>query len=312
MTDQEQLRAAFSTFLTGVTVVTTRAADGSPVGFTANSFTSVSLDPPLLLVCLSNTLNCLDAFERTESFAVNILSANQQDVSNTFAAYDGDRFEQISHHGGKTTSPLLDNCSAWFDCQVHQRVAAGDHTIYIGRILDYQFEESDPLGYSRQGYFSLQHEQLARQLHVASPDVVTGYLIEVDDCLIVQKHGDNYKLPETKAGQSLEQLHDALQLAEIEHSVGMLYSMFQFDDRGSHAVYYRCRANRGPSITSNDFQCLPIADLPLESFKASSVRSMLQRFKTEHATGTYGIYHGTESAGNVTMISAENSHARKL
>ena len=307
MIDQQQLRAAFSTFLTGVTVVTTKAADGTPVGFTANSFTSVSLDPPLLLVCLSNTLNCMAAFEQTEHFAVNILASNQQDVSNTFASYDGDRFQKTPHRVGNNGCPLLDDCSAWFECEIHQRIEAGDHIIYVGRILDYQFEESDPLGYSRQGYFSLQHEQLARQLHVSSADVVTGYLIEVDDSLVVQKQGDHYALPEAVAGKSLEKLHLELQDAQIGHSVGMLYSMFQFGDHGSHAVYYRCRAKTCPADPTNNFECIPIGDLPVDRFESGSVQSMLKRFKREHTTGTYGIYHGTESTGNVTMISADNN-----
>ncbi len=309
MTDQQQLRAAFSTFLTGVTVVTTSASDGTPVGFTANSFTSVSLDPPLLLVCLSNTLNCLEAFEQAQHFAVNILSSSQQDVSNTFAAYDGDRFEKASHRTGNNGCPLLNDCCAWFECKIHQRVDAGDHTIYIGKILDYQYEESDPLGYSRQGYFSLQHEQMARQLHASSPDVVTGYLIEVDDCLVVRKQGDQCTLPEALAGNALEQLHLELQDGKINHSTGMLYSMFQFGDRGSHAVYYRCRAKTAPIDLTNNLHCLPIAELPIENFETKPVRSMLARFQREHATGSYGIYHGTETAGNVTPVSDENTQA---
>ncbi|MCB1639495.1 MAG: flavin reductase family protein, partial [Thiothrix sp.] len=101
------LRQAFGAFMTGVTVVTTRTEEGSPVGFTANSFTSVSLEPPLLLVCLSLNMHSLPAFRTCGHFAVSILSEQQQDVSNLFASYMGDRFASTRWHADSFGMPLI-------------------------------------------------------------------------------------------------------------------------------------------------------------------------------------------------------------
>jgi len=95
--DPRALRNAFGSFMTGVTVITSRDASGAPVGFTANSFTSVSLDPPLLLVCPGKFLSSYDAFTNCSHFAVNVLAEGQEEVSNTFAGYKGDRFAKAAH-----------------------------------------------------------------------------------------------------------------------------------------------------------------------------------------------------------------------
>lgn len=307
------LRSAFGSFLTGVTIVTT-SDDGKPMGFTANSFTSVSLEPPLLLVSLSNDLNCLSAFENNEHFAVNVLSADQQSLSNTFASYDGDRFEGISHRPGKHNSPLLEGVCAWFDCVVHKRIVAGDHTLYIGEILDFDFQEITGLGYSRKGYFSLHHEQLASDLRQMSGELTTGYIIEQNHHLVVRNTGMQLELPTTGDHTSLKQLHESLEKNGVKREAGMLYSMFQFNSTESHAVYYRARGSftdlseyGSDGASGAEFVTCAIDDLPLELFESAAVRSMLKRFKHEHAMGVYGIYHGTEVAGEVMLLENTDS-----
>ena len=132
--DPRALRNAFGTFMTGVTVVTSHDADGNPLGFTANSFTSVSLDPPLVLVCLANSSQNYDALTQAKGFAVNVLSEGQKDVSNTFARPVEDRFSAVNWQNGPHGSPVFNDVSAWFDCSMHQTVPAGDHVILIGKV----------------------------------------------------------------------------------------------------------------------------------------------------------------------------------
>src|SRR5690348_15363690 len=129
-----ELRRAFGTFVTGVTIVTARDAGGEPCGMTANSFASVSLDPPLLLVCIGLGAASCRVFRVASSFAVNLLHEAQQDVSLRFAAKPTDKFAAIGHRPGRTGAPILTDCLGWFDCGVHQRIDAGDHMILIGRI----------------------------------------------------------------------------------------------------------------------------------------------------------------------------------
>lgn len=154
-TDTTALRAAFSAFLTGVTIVTTTDRDAAPRGFTANSFTSVSLDPPLLLFCIGKTSRSLDDFVGAKTFAVNILSDKQQHLSARFATPVEDRFDKVDWYAGPAGSPILQDVCGWFDCETRNVVEAGDHHIIIGEVIGFDHNPQEALGYSRGGYFSL-------------------------------------------------------------------------------------------------------------------------------------------------------------
>ncbi|WP_315900386.1 flavin reductase family protein [Maritimibacter alkaliphilus] len=134
--DRADLRRAFGRFATGVTIVTACDGTGAPVGFTANSFTSVSLDPALLLVCIGKTSSNLAIFRDGGAFAVNILAADQTGLSNRFASRKvADRFAGVGWQAGPTGAPLLEDCAAGFDCETHDVVDAGDHLVLIGRVV---------------------------------------------------------------------------------------------------------------------------------------------------------------------------------
>ena len=151
--DPRTLRDALGCFATGVTVVTTCAADGTPVGLTANSFTSVSLDPPLLLVCLANTASSLPSFLEADHFAVNVLHIGQQLISGRFASKVEDRFAQTETEVWDSGVPIVRHALAAFECSREAVHEAGDHKILIGRVLRVQFEpRRDPLLYFRGRY----------------------------------------------------------------------------------------------------------------------------------------------------------------
>ena len=135
--DPPTLRQAFASFMTGVTVVTTRLEDQAPVGFTANSFTSVSLQPPLLLVCPAKTLSSFDAFNSCTHFAVSVLADDQRAIANRFVTGKGDRFAEQDWQSDDNDCPVFDSAAAAFSLRVHERVDAGDHLILIGEITDY-------------------------------------------------------------------------------------------------------------------------------------------------------------------------------
>ena len=149
------LRRAFGNFLTGVTVVTTRDQTGVPCGMTANSFTTVSLDPPLVLVCIGKGSSNIAAFEAADRFAVNILSHDQAEIATVFAARGIDRFMTVTCREAVTGAPILADCLGWFDCTLHQRVNAGDHVILIGRVEDLQIDQRPPLGFCRGRFVGL-------------------------------------------------------------------------------------------------------------------------------------------------------------
>ena len=157
--DARTLRDALGCFATGVTVVTTMNEEGQPVGLTANSFTSVSLDPPLLLVCIAKTASSLSALETAGNFAVNVLHIGQQPISNLFARPGEDRFAQTPWSRGHNDAPLLSGALANFECRRHALHEGGDHVILVGEVVRARFEpRRDPLLYFRGKY---------RRLHFA-------------------------------------------------------------------------------------------------------------------------------------------------
>ena len=153
--DLLELRRAFGCYLTGVTIVTTMDEAGVPRGFTANSFTSVSLDPPLILVCIAKNAGSHLAFVASGAFGVNILQQSQRPLSKSFASRAHDKFVDIAWDAGKTGSPRLPDCAAWIDCRTHDRIDAGDHTILIGRVIDVVHSPNVPLGFHAGGYIGI-------------------------------------------------------------------------------------------------------------------------------------------------------------
>jgi flavin reductase (DIM6/NTAB) family NADH-FMN oxidoreductase RutF len=133
--DERQLRDALAQFATGVTIVCARAADGRYVGFTANSFNSLSLDPPLILWSLSQRSTSLSAFEAAERYTVNVLSTRQVDLARRFSRPHADRFQNVPFRLGWADTPLIDGCVAWFECRHHAVHRVGDHELFIGEII---------------------------------------------------------------------------------------------------------------------------------------------------------------------------------
>jgi flavin reductase (DIM6/NTAB) family NADH-FMN oxidoreductase RutF len=136
-----RLRDALGCFATGVTIVTCQGEDGRPVGLTVNAFTSVSLDPPLVLVCIDGASRSLPAFEAAGAFAVNVLRAGQEDTAWRFTLRDGERFEGtvVETWAG---APILGGCLANFECVVDKAFDAGDHRVIIGRVEKLRYDAS--------------------------------------------------------------------------------------------------------------------------------------------------------------------------
>lgn len=157
--DARTLRDAMGCFATGITIVTSRAPDGTPIGLTANSFTSVSLDPPLLLVAIAKSAGSGGPLQQASHFAVNVLQTSQQPASNRFAGKGEDRFAATPWHEGETGIPLLDGSLASFECKSYAIHDGGDHYLLVGEVLRAQYEpRRDPLLYFRGKY---------RRLHFA-------------------------------------------------------------------------------------------------------------------------------------------------
>ena len=128
------LRSTLGSFATGITVITARTTDGEPIGLTISSFNSVSLEPPLILWSLSVNSPKLEAFRNASHYAVNVLSADQQWLSDRFAGRSNDRFADLTYRSGLSGAPLLEGCCAWFECANDTQHAGGDHIIFLGHV----------------------------------------------------------------------------------------------------------------------------------------------------------------------------------
>lgn len=128
------LRTAFGRFTTGVTIVTCVDADGQRVGLTANSFSSLSLDPPLVLWSLRRVSPSLPAFAEASHFVINVLAETQVDLSRRFASPAADKFAEGQWSAGLGGAPVLAACAAVFECEQHARHESGDHVLFIGRV----------------------------------------------------------------------------------------------------------------------------------------------------------------------------------
>ena len=133
--DSRQLRTALGRFATGVTIVTCTDGDGRFVGLTANSFNSLSLNPPLVLWSLRSTSPAMAAFDAAPRFAVNVLAEAQVELSRRFASRAEDRFAEGAWALGEHGSPVLAGCAAVFECETVSQQMAGDHRLFIGRVL---------------------------------------------------------------------------------------------------------------------------------------------------------------------------------
>jgi len=132
--DAAAFRRALGQFATGVTVITTRAPNGQPIGFTASSFNSVSLNPPLVLWSLATRSASMPVFRTNSHYVVNVLAASQLELCKRFASVKGDRFEGVSHAAGDTGMPVIEGALAWFECHNRSRYDEGDHVIFVGEV----------------------------------------------------------------------------------------------------------------------------------------------------------------------------------
>lgn len=142
--DPKEFRKALGHFATGVTIVTTLTSSGEKQGITANSFNSVSLDPPLVLVSLARSLACFEHFCGCEAFAVNILKADQQELSTRFSCRGADKWRGVADEPGVLGVPVLRDRLALFECRRYAQYDGGDHAILLGQVERFEMAADDP------------------------------------------------------------------------------------------------------------------------------------------------------------------------
>lgn len=152
MIDERDFRRALGQFATGITVVTTRDDQGRPMGLTVNAFTAVSLEPPLVMVCIDNRSDTHDGFDASGVFGVSVLSEGQEALSRRFATPGREKFAPADLLTGETGVALVPGALVHIECRVSARLPGGDHTIYVGEVLRLHVDVGRPLLYHSGGY----------------------------------------------------------------------------------------------------------------------------------------------------------------
>ncbi len=299
--DPRELRSAFGRFMTGVTVVTTRDAVGIPVGFTANSFTSVSLDPPLLLVCPGKFLSSYQMFAACERFCVSILEESQTEVANTFAGFKGDRFAATAHEIDVHGIPTPRGAIARFSCRTHDVIPAGDHVILIGEVTTFEQQAGAGLGYADGQFFGLGRERSARD--PAAKTNIAGALVRHKGRVLLEETSAGYRPPECAIPEraAMRRTLDAkLNGLGVTANFGPVYSVFDDPGEDTHFAYLLAEA----SEVAPDTKLVAVApqDLPNLKYANPPLASMLHRYARECRTGNLNCYLGDTVSGETHAL----------
>ncbi len=296
--DPRTLRSAFGSFMTGVTVVTTLDESGVPVGFTANSFSSVSLDPPLLLVCPGKFLSSFEAFANCSHFAVNVLAEGQEEVSNTFASFKGDRFAQVPHSRDRYGSPVIDGAIAQFSCKTNQIIAAGDHSILIGEVCEFTHSSDQGLGYSGGQYFSLGLERAASETTTGT--AVCGAIIVQDSRVLLEKTPEGFRplqIKRSKRENMRTELIEDLVAQNVTATIGPAYSVFDDASNRHHYTFYL--ADGTTTLPNAQIEAVAIKDLASLTYTTKAIAVMMSRYARESQTRDFALYLGDEQHGDI-------------
>ncbi|MBP0047434.1 flavin reductase [Marinobacterium sp. AK62] len=229
--DSKAFRTALGTFTTGVTIITATAADGTRVGITANSFNSVSLDPPLVLWSLAKTANSLPVFSESRHWNVHVLSVEQEPLSGRFASRGDDKFAGLELDEGMTEAPLLPDCTARFQCRTAFMHDGGDHIIFIGEVLGFDQSDLPPLVF-QSGQYALTARKPREEVRLtqAEPPPECSYTEDLLGYLLGRAHFQMVnRLQALLDEQQLEQaqffilsvlcIRDGLTLAQINEYI---------------------------------------------------------------------------------------------
>jgi flavin-dependent trigonelline monooxygenase, reductase component len=297
-------RQALGSFLTGVTVITTRDADGNDRGMTANSFSSVSLDPPLVLFCIDKRAASFDAFTSAPGYAVHILGSHQQDVAKTFASKSPDKFAGLQLTRSGTGMAILDDAHAVLDCSMHNVVDAGDHAVIIARVDAFAVKDSRPLGFYQGKMTSFRAEdELAGVVAAGASRPRVLWLLETLGGDIVLR--DN-ALPESS--MPTDDLHDerlsaaASKVLSAPVAVDFLYSVYG-SPSDTLTLVYRGRVDpSGSGLTPPAGYRLVTADDAAAAVTDPTERAVVERYVAERGDLSFGIYAGSIDTGSVATL----------
>ena len=311
-------RQVLGSFMTGVTVITTVDLEGRQRGITANSFTSVSLDPPLVLFCVDYRAASYETFQNAEGFVIHVLSSEQQDLAKTFASKSETKFEGLETDTGFGGSPILRDVHGWLECRLSETVIAGDHAIIIGEVLRYSSEPARPLGFYQGRFFGFNTDQEIAALAPQTSSITVTWMMQTrDGAVIALDLGENgFALPSSAARPKDVHARALAALAEIEFkspvSVEFLYSVFE-DERERLGLTYRGQVFADcAQLREAGFICIDPADVDPTQFRRPGELAIVERYIDELANARFGVYAGTLAEGSIAQVTGVQTDDRPV
>lgn len=315
--DVLEFRRTMGSFMTGVTIVTTTDSGGRPRGMTMTSFTSVSLDPPLVLVCVDRGAASFDAFVASRGIAVHILASAQESLARMFASKAPDKFAHVTTETGHGGAPIIRDVHAYLDCVTDQVVMAGDHAIIVARVLDFGSEDRRPLAFYQGKFNSFSvDEQILQQQIDARTKTAVRWVVETDggDLIVCEGADGGLRLPEVKLRPG-ELSHRGLSAAAtacigVNTAVDFLYSIYD-GQQGATVLTYRGRTNSFVPTLASGFTLVPTVEGAADRFVDQSERAVITRYVNERLGAAFGIYAGSQLEGAVATLGTVTSDARE-
>ena len=297
--DNLEYRKTLGKFVTGVTIITTCEKDGTPRGFTANSFTSVSLEPPLILICIGDFNEGLELFKNSEYFAVNILNEEQVDISNLFAQPVKNKFEEIKWSNSKFGVPIIKGALAWLECKNFDQKRSGDHLILIGNVKNFHNEGGYPLAYYNGNYISFNNETSLVNAMEKDSKTIIGAIIEKNNSILFFDDSKNniLKLPvigENGEPSNTTKLVNKYSNIGLKMRLDFVYSVYEDKRLDAVCIYYRSKGNE---TMPKGYKYVKFNDINWEKIKDKALVIMLKRYIEEANQGDFAVYMGNETTG---------------
>lgn len=315
--DKRLFRDMLGSFMTGVTIVAARGVDGSASAFTANSFTSVSLDPPLVLVCLGKSAASYETFMQTKQFGISILGDWQRETSTIFATRSSEK-EVALRDLALGPAPYVNGSLAAMQCQVQKTIDAGDHMILLGEVQIFSMSPGQPLGYYRGSYVDFGLAE--RRLEELDTPLLVGGLLAVDSKVLLCRlaGSSNWTVPmapmigDQQHSNFLRSLYSRL---GIEADSNFLYSMFQETGTGPTTMIFSMDAlgdiNPTKLADGTEIRLFSVDEMPWEAMAGQMVPGMLKRYFRELNAGSFGIYCDSSDGGRVVSLTGKPTHWSK-
>lgn len=315
--DVTEFRRTLGSYMTGVTIVTTIDREGRRRGMTMTSFTSVSLDPPMVLVCVDRRAASFDAFVESRGIAVHILASAQEPLARTFASKAPDKFAHVVAESGYGGAPIIRDVHAYLDCETDQVVMAGDHAIIVARVLDFGSEDRRPLAFYQGKFnsFSVDEQILQQQIDAHTKSTVR-WVVETDggELVACERADGTLHLPEVKRRPS-ELSHGGLSAAAtacigVTTAVDFLYSIYD-GQQGDTVLIYRGRTESLAPTLASGFTLVPTLEDVADRFSDPSERAVIARYVNERLGAAFGIYAGNQLEGAVATLGAVSTDSHE-